>query len=519
MNSTKTLLIGAMLGVAVIGSPQSIAATKDPESADIQGEIKTLQDQLAALQARLDAQAATQKQLAAQTAAAASPPSNASAPIDKIHYKGVTITLGGFVEGASVYRSHDTNTDVGTAFNTVPFNSVSTEDTNQFLMTARQSRFSALAQADVNSATHLAGYVEMDFLGAAQTANSKETNSYNPRVRHVYGTLDWDNTGMHFLAGQTYSLATLNGFGILPGNESLPATIDAQFMPGTVWVRQPQVRFTKDFDKKLWLALSFENPQTTFYTGANALPKTVALTYQATGNGNGYNSANTLSLNHLPDVIAKAAYEVPLPGRTLHVEAFGLYSDFYERLDYANVNTSGGGWGVGLVLPVLPKVLEFQIASLAGKGIGRYGSGQLTEVTFDPTGHIAPIHETIALTGFNWHPTPWLDAFLFAGREKASAQSYDLTTSTGEVAYGYGNPLYSNTGCVSETATGGCVGNESLVEQATIGLWFKPYVGSFGKVKVGTQYSHTEFQTFEGKGGAPVAILNAVFLSFRWYPF
>ncbi len=32
------------------------------------------------------------------------------------------------------------------------------------------------------------GYFEMDFLGAAPTANSNESNSYNLRMRNVYGT-------------------------------------------------------------------------------------------------------------------------------------------------------------------------------------------------------------------------------------------------------------------------------------------------------------------------------------------
>jgi hypothetical protein len=74
-------------------------------------------------------------------------------------------------------------------------------------------------------------------------------------------------------------------------------------------------------------------------------------------------------------------------------------------------------------------------------------------------------------------------------------------------------------GCVSETAAGGCVGNDRQIEQATAGFWLKPYIGNFGMIRWGVQYSHTEVQAFTGKGGAPTAIDNIVIASFRYYPF
>jgi len=36
-----------------------------------------------------------------------------------------------------------------------------------------------LATSDVDPTTHLGAYYEMDFLGAAGSANAKESNSYN----------------------------------------------------------------------------------------------------------------------------------------------------------------------------------------------------------------------------------------------------------------------------------------------------------------------------------------------------
>ena len=56
--------------------------------------------------------------------------------------------------------------------------------------TARQSRITALAEAKPTENTKIAAYVEADFLGAAPTANSIESNSYTPRLRVAYGTID-----------------------------------------------------------------------------------------------------------------------------------------------------------------------------------------------------------------------------------------------------------------------------------------------------------------------------------------
>ena len=87
----------------------------------------------------------------------------------------------------------------------------------------------------------------MDFLGAATTSNSRESNSYTPRIRE--GFLSYDNTdyGWHVLAGQAWSLLTQNTDRITPFKENIPLTIDASYAVGFNWTRNPQVRIVKDF--------------------------------------------------------------------------------------------------------------------------------------------------------------------------------------------------------------------------------------------------------------------------------
>jgi hypothetical protein len=541
-----------------------------PTEKDLAQQLQVLRDQIDALQHRLDAQTVAEQQTkatadgaAAQAAAAKAQAATASAATqsiptevktavdaakpktDKIYYKGVTLTLGGFAAFESIYRSHNETSDIASTFASIPYPNNAVGQTKELRFTARQTRLSALMQGDVNPDTHLGFYGEFDFQSAAQTANSNESNSYNPRIRNLYGQIDWDDIGTHLMAGQNWSLVTMNSKGISPRNEVIPPTIDAQYIPGFTWTRQPQFRLTKDFDKTFWLAVSAENPATTF-TGS--VPKGVVLTNTATGNNSsttvpattppggatsltvsspsgfsGFNSVNTLSLNHIPDVVVKAAYEPTLADRTLHAEVYGLYRSFYERLEYTNTDHSGGGIGGGLAIPLVPKILDFQVSGMAGKGIGRYGSGQLSDVTFDQAGNIKPISEVMGLAGFTLHATPVLDFYLFAGEEKESAQPYDVVSKGVVTAYGYGNPLYVNSGCESQVAAGACTANNRVVEEATFGFWHKPYTGAYGTIRYGVQYSYAERKAFDGKGKtgeyAPIANDNMVFLSFRYYPF
>jgi hypothetical protein len=530
----------ASLGLGILSLPgvvsaQAPQAARD-EPAEMAQKIQSLLDQVNALRQRLDEQTRVSQQVksevdavaaqaaSAKTQAAVQPQGHANAAKgnnNKLHYKGVTVTLGGFLAAESIYRQHDQANDISTSFASIPYANNSVGQTQELRFTARQSRIAALVQGSPSPQTQLGFYSEFDFQGGAQTANSNESNSYTPRLRHMYGSVDWDNFGLHLLAGQAWSLVTLNSQGITPRNEVVPPTIDGQYIPGFTWTRQPQIRLVKDMPDAVSIAVSLENPQTMFFTGANPLPSTVHVTFNAPA-GQGFDSANTLSLNHIPDVVGKIVYEPTVVDRRLHLEAYYLYRSFYERLNFSNRNSNGGGVGGGLTLQAVPQLLDFQISALAGKGIGRYGSAQLTDVTFDPAGNIHPIHEIEALAGLTLHVTPKFDYYVFFGEEKESAEAFNLPSATGLTPYGYGNPLYQNGGCFSDIATvpaTACVGNTRLIRQGTTGFWFRPYSGAFGRFQYGLQYSYSQRESFEGLGGAPTANQNIVMASMRYYPF
>jgi hypothetical protein len=453
-----------------------------------------------------------------------------TAATNKLTYKGISITLGGFAEGATIYRSRNDVSDISSNFSRIPFGNSPLAHTSELRGTARQSRLSLLIQGDVNSSTHAAFYSEFDFQAGAQTSNSVESNSYVPRIRHVYGTLDWDDYGLHFLAGQSWSLLTMNSHGITPRNEVPPAVIDGQYVPGFVWARQPQVRLVKDWDKTFWAAISLENPQSTFATPATGILSTAsginALT--TAGGASGFDSANSLSINHLPDVVGKLAYETSIgDDRPVHLEVFGIWRSFSNRINVAagnalglpagvgNASIDGNGFGAGFMATVIPKWLDIQASVLSGHGIGRYGSAQLPDATLKPDGGIAPIGETIFLAGGTLHATPQLDLYVYGGGESQEARFFDAAGGH----FGWGNPAANLTQAACTTEGGTCAPNIRRIDQITAGFWHKLYTGAFGQVRFGAQYSHTELTAFPGASGyAPATTEEMVFTSFRYYP-
>lgn len=513
--------------------PVKPAAEPAKVDSAIMAELAALRTQVASLQQRLDkaeantaatsatvaqtqAQVGTLSQSVSETPAVAkaAAKTEVATAITAEHakgyseFKGIRLTPGGFLELAGIYRQHFQGNDISSSFS-IPFPSNSPSHVSEGRFTARQSRVSFLAQGNVNPHTVLSMYGEFDFQGGAQTANSNESNSYNPRIRHLYGTIDWngEGSGLHLLAGQTWSLVTMNTKGITPRSELPPPTIEAQYMPGFSWARQPQVRLTADTaDHHLWAAVSVENPATTF---AGAIP--AGLTYNAPA-GSGFDAANTLSLNSTPDFLGKVAYEGSIAGHSLHLEGYGVLSSFVAHLNgVGNTSHAGYGFGGGMVVQVVPKVFDLEASGMAGKGIGRYGAAQLPEVAFASDGSIHPIREVMYLAGATLHPTPMLDVYLFAGREQEFAQTLGG-------AYGIGLATANNSGCLTEG--GACNGNTRRIEQLTGGLWQKIYSGTFGRAQVGFQWEYTERQLFaDGQGNAPSAHQNVGMISFRYYPF
>jgi outer membrane murein-binding lipoprotein Lpp len=494
----------------------------------LQAQIKSLQEQLDALKAEQAKQAEeAAKDRAARAAAAPAQvqaPAEAGAGKTMFANTAVKVTLGGFIEAAGIYRNMYAGSDVNSKWNLgsggFPLPNSPNYYMDELRGTARQSRLSLLAQGQEDYAS-LAAYFEADFLGGGSgtSGNSQESNSYNPRIRHLYGTYD-TTSGWHLLAGQSWSLLTMDKKGIVPRQENIPLTIDAQYVPGFTWTRNPQVRLVRDFGDMVSAGLSLEAPQAIITGGQLPSGSAVNYTYKlanpanfayVTGTTNNSNLPGSLSLDQYPDIVGKVALD---PGFG-HYEAYALGRFFTDRTLITgtrdNNTTFGFGAGGALLVPVVAKYLDAQGSFLAGQGIGRYGSAGLNDAVVNPiTGKLDPLSEVEALIGIVGHPTDLLDIYGYVGFEQESRK--DVLGATG----GFGNPAFASQLLLTEgAATGNFTPQASTAEQATLGFWYSFYKGNYGLMKVGLSDALTRLRIF----AMPNETMNTVMVSFRYYPF
>ncbi len=213
----------ALLGSAAVAEAKPKAkrapARVQDTNRELLAQLRALQSEVAALKAQVSDQAtrqaasetqlreanaqAQQQAAAAETRVAAAETQIAAIPAaiqasadkvlkaDKPAVKPIKITPGGYAEFAGIYRQHFVGNDISSAFNAIPFPNVRAGHVAESRFTARGSRLSLLAEGVVSPAVKLSLYGEFDFQGAAQNANSNEANSFNPRIRNLYGTIDW----------------------------------------------------------------------------------------------------------------------------------------------------------------------------------------------------------------------------------------------------------------------------------------------------------------------------------------
>ena len=248
-----TVAIAAGLGLTSVTAPVSAQTSNKKvtvsasELAQMKAEIQALEQKVQDLESQQQAaqQAQVETAQSVQATQAQVQATQKQVAVAATEHKGdilggtggVKWTFGGFLAAETAYRSRDTADDIATKFTAIPFMGgtstapintssgatttypVTNAKNNQFVYSARQSRLSIKAEGDINDSTHVTGYYETDFLGGAQTANMNESNSFNMRIRQLWTNIDWNNYGMHLLAGQAWSLMTLDSAGIIAGKK------------------------------------------------------------------------------------------------------------------------------------------------------------------------------------------------------------------------------------------------------------------------------------------------------------
>jgi len=322
-----------------------------------------------------------------------------------LHYKGVSITPGGFTAAETIYRTKATGGDIPTAFSAIPYEGADAYSLSEFYGSGRQSRVSLNVEGKTSWGT-LRGYYEGDWLGTGITSNNNQSNSYVLRQRVIWGSAE-TNSHWRFAGGQMWSLATEDKKAI--SNESAdimtPLTIDPNYVTGFAWTRQYGFRVVKTL-KNAAFGIAAENPQL-LYTASLAGNTPYAVLGSAGANGGNYNAAisacspstsivnytnqaetdsagNTIdvavpvyktvnscanitniSFNQAPDFLAKVALD---PGWG-HFELFGILGFAHETVypgETTNSNLYGGLTDIAATAAAGSTVLAAPALSTAG---------------------------------------------------------------------------------------------------------------------------------------------------------
>ena len=167
--------------------------------------------------------------------------------------KGTKFTYGGFVQLDAIHSEYSEgkpNNLIEDFYvpSLVPVEPASgnADSYNSTNFSAKTSRF-FFTTATKTDAGLISSRVELDFILSGQ-GDERISNSWSPRVRHAFVNWEYEE-GSSLLAGQSWS--TFFNVG------ALPDVYDFVGPAGTIFVRQPQIRWTMG-----GLQLALENPAT-----------------------------------------------------------------------------------------------------------------------------------------------------------------------------------------------------------------------------------------------------------------
>ena len=220
-----------------------------------------------------------------------------------------------------------------------------------------------------------------------------------------------------------------------------------------------------------------------------------------------------MSANNYPDIITKFAADFDFG----HFEIYNLTRNFQSTYGL-NLNSPNPqstwttAFGGGAIIPIWQNNFELTLSALYGNGIGRYGTSQLADATFNQNGSLKPLTGSQLLAGLTWHATSTFDLYAYAGQEKVDAAS---GLNSNRTVYGFGNGVNAGSPLVNN------------ISQETIGFWWNMWKGNYGTMKFGTQYSHIQLTAFSSAAQSnsnpsllnPATTDDMVFTSLRYYPF
>lgn len=410
------------------------------------------------------------------------------------------IRLIGYPALTGIWRSNNNGGNVATNFNNIPFDNTVPGTTSEFRLSPQNTRLALRVDADLKS-SQVAGYFEMDFVGAPVGGNLVTQSGYPFRIRQAW--LDWRKGKWEITGGQLWSLMTPNKEDILPwpGDIAAPQVIDLNFVAGFVVGRYPQLRLVYRPTEKVAFGFSVENPEqqvSNSVTFPSSLSNILVTQYNT-----GTSGLNVPNMT--PDFVLKGSFDKKVAGdRGIHFDAGTVMRSFRS---WNGIGASGKdyafGWGVGANFNVeVKKGVRWVLDGFASDGASRYIGGLAPDVIVRTDGSISPIHSYSWVSGFEFAPTKVTGLYFYYSG--LYAQKKSALNSDGTCCVGFGFP-------------GPSTAADRLIEEATGGysrvLWKYENLGS---VQWGLQYAHVWVHPWVSGGGPHSANADLVFSQLRY---
>lgn len=216
---------------------------------------------------------------------------------------------------------------------------------------ARQTRFLFKTETDVGTDHKLSGLIELDF-NVTEGGNERVSNSFVPRIRQAL--INYDN----WTFGQGWS--TFQNVGALPDSLDFIGVT-----PGTVFDRQPLIRYTKG-----GLQIAVEQPETVVTTPTGGMV--------------------TPGDDQIPDIVGRYNWS----GDWGQISAAGILRQLHVSTDDL-MGVDDAAWAYGLSLSGKLKVGprdDLRFMATAGDGLGRYiGINIVNDAAIRPDGTLDPI--------------------------------------------------------------------------------------------------------------------------------
>jgi hypothetical protein len=434
------MLIGRHRGLFVLLGATSLCApglamakAPDPATQTLAARLERLEAEVTRLRTELTASRGEQAQTAAsaaQTAASAAQTASAleqaratseqaAAKVAALEAKhrpegfrdgASTIRIGGFVKLVSSNTRYGngavmTNT-LGRDFylpQQIPVGGTATRDQD---FSAKQTRLWVNLQTDVAGHT-LKGYLETDFQTTANAApnvggggSQRTTNGYTLALRRAYLQLD------RWTIGEDWT--TFQNTGVLPESTDYVGGVE-----GTVFVRQPLVRYSAPLGKQTTLHVAIENPES-----GTATLGTATLVENGT--------------DRLPDFTARLAWA----GKRAELSLAGLARQV--RVENAGVAATRSGFGASASAKLFlneAKTADARVMVTYGDGISRYvGLNFAPDAVYVPaSGRLEDVKVFAALAAVRLPLSPQLRINLIGSYQ--SAQYADSLAAAGIAAF------------------------------------------------------------------------------------